>query len=113
MPKDDFFTIAYRILEYLYSCMKKGEPVDIELIRYDSKAINISEVYWRDILIELLDSGYIKGVAVMKAVNQPDRIKVDELAITLKGIEYLQDNSKMKKAAGCVKTVLDYLKDII
>lgn len=113
MPKDDFFAIAYRILDYLYTCMREGRRVDPDPIMYDSKAINISQSYWNDIMIELYNNGYIKGVAVIKALNQPDQIKISDLSITLKGIEYLQDNSKMKKAAGCVKTVLEYLKEFI
>ena len=110
MPKDDFFAIAYKILEYLYSCMKEGKEVDIDAIRYDSEAIKISEAYWHDIMIELYNNGYIKGVSVVKACGQPDRIKINDLGITLKGVEYLQDNSKMKTAAGCIKTVAEILK---
>ena len=32
MAKDDFHVIAYRILDYLYECMKKGESPEVEYL---------------------------------------------------------------------------------
>ena len=36
MPKDDYFAIVYKILEYLYSCMRSGEPIVVENINWVS-----------------------------------------------------------------------------
>lgn len=47
MAKDDFFVIAYRILAYLYSCMKAGEIPDVAKISYEK--LKIPEKYWQDI----------------------------------------------------------------
>lgn len=114
MPKDDYFAIVYKILEYLYSCMRNGEPVDIEKIRWDSKAIDINQSYWEDIIRNMYEEGYIRDVFLINAINLPKpAIKFGNLSITQKGIEYLQDNSKMQKAAGVVKTVAEILKMFI
>lgn len=114
MPKDDYFAIVYKILEYLYSCMRSGETIDIEKISWDSKAIDINKSYWEDVIRSMNEEGYIRGVILINALGQVrPAVRFGDLGITQKGIEYLQDNSKMKKAAGCVKTVAEILKMFI
>ena len=114
MPKDDYFAIIYKILQYLYECMIKGVPVDMMNIRWDSKAMQISEEYWKDIVRNIYEDGYIKGVVLVPILGseKPD-IKFNGLGITTKGVEYLQDNSKMKKAAQFIQPVTEILKMFI
>jgi hypothetical protein len=31
MAKNDYYVLVYRVLMYLYNCLKKGEDVDVRL----------------------------------------------------------------------------------
>lgn len=103
MAKDDYFILAYRILSYLYACFKAGERPDTELFGPD--ALKISKGYWANILESLYNEGYIIGIAFLSAVGSTDTVKLINLKITQKGIEFLQENTMMQKSK-------DFLKEI-
>ncbi|MCI8510814.1 MAG: hypothetical protein HFE83_02310 [Lachnospiraceae bacterium] len=103
MAKDDYFVIVYRILSYLYECFKQGEKPDTDL--FGSDALRINNGYWVNVMESLLAEGYIKGIAVLPYMAGRVGIKILDLKITQKGIEFLQDNSKMAKAKEFLKTV--------
>lgn len=42
MAKDDFHVIAYRILTYLYQCLKSGKNVDPKQIGVDSDYFKVN-----------------------------------------------------------------------
>jgi hypothetical protein len=107
MAKDDYFVIAYRILAYLYACLKAGETPDIDYISADSKAINISLNYWEYVMRHLYNDGYIEGVDLVPITGRKTKaVRVsDEITITPKGIEFLQENSSMSKAKEFLKTL--------
>ena len=102
MARDDFFIIAYRILAYLYACMKSGEKPDMSVVSYEK--LGICECYWNDIIISLIENDYIKGISIIKMCGQTG-IKSTDPKITMQGIEFLQENSAMKKA-------YEFLKDL-
>jgi len=54
----------------------------------------------------LVDNGYVKGVVVIKTLSH-ESVKVNNIQITLKGLEYLAENSLMKKAASLAKGISD------
>ena len=60
MPKDDYFRIVYRLLNTLYEYMKKGLAANTEAL--SAKALGIEEGYRDQILVNLYDDGYIKGI---------------------------------------------------
>ncbi|MBQ7564619.1 MAG: YjcQ family protein [Lachnospiraceae bacterium] len=102
MTKDDFFVIAYKILAYLYACLKAGEDPKLEEIS-DSR-LNIPERYWYSIITMLYREGYIEGMKEINTVWMPETYySFDRPTITVKGIEYLEDNSMMKKARDALK----------
>lgn len=108
MAKDDFFVIAYKILAYLYECMKSGEDADTRLISYES--FGIPKRYWMSIITNLYEKGYIIGVREIHLPGMARSLhEVDRPEITMDGIEYLQNNSSMEKA----KRFLKDLKDMI
>lgn len=97
MAKDDFHVIVYRILQYLYDCLKKGQDPDVDLIAAEKYEIN--ERYFQTIIGELYENGYIKVVApiqMLKTNYTPYKI-TGSISITLQGIEYLTDNSFIAK----------------
>lgn len=106
MAKDDYHVIAYGILAYLYACLKKGEAVSLEFLNSDTFKVNDS--YWEYILIHLYEDGYIEGAAIIPVLGKQLRsIKLrPDLMITPKGIEYLQENSMMRKAKDVAKGII-------
>ena len=103
MAKDDYFVLAYRILKYLYACFKAGEKADLDMFGPD--ALGINNGYWVNMLESLSNEGYITGVEFPSAIGSIRNAKVYDARITQKGIEFLEDNSRMKKAADFLRAV--------
>ncbi len=107
MAKNDFFVIAYRILAYLYECMKQGVFPDLNDVSYER--LGIPERYWIDVIRNLYDDGYITGIIIRDSVGGMTWVAPDNPRITISGIEFLQENTSMSKA----KAFLKELKEII
>ena len=106
MARDDYHVIVYQILAYLYTQLKNGDPVDADMLKNDSPILGINEKYWVYIMENLARSGYIEGLQITSPWGKDTIISLlDECQITPLGIEYLCDNSFLKKAA-------EFLKDV-
>ena len=103
MAKNDYYVIAYRILVYLYECLKCGEKVNTDII--DAESLNIVPSYWAYIFIHLYEDGHIEGVNIISALGGKSVRLMPELQITPKGIEFLQENSSMSKAKSFLKSL--------
>lgn len=101
----DNFRIIYKILKALERALDI-ENFDKNLIT--AEALGISEERWSRIMKMMIDEGYIEGVRNIKydGATVP-LIKMLNPAITLKGLEYLENNSMMKKAADIAKGIID------
>ena len=51
MAKDDMEVIMYKILKYLYECMKKDISPQLEDFSWDSKLFHIPQNYWCKIIV--------------------------------------------------------------
>ena len=60
-----------------------------------------------NLLESLHNEGYITGVEFPSAVGSIRGAKIYDARITQKGIEFLEDNSRMKKAAEFLRAVKD------
>ena len=111
MAKDDYHVIAYRILIYLYECLKKGIRPDLEYLQYNTKAFPVGESYWYYILSNLYQEGYLTGVILIPILGSAEKgVKLTgDIMITPAGIEYIQENGLMQKA----KNFLKELKEIV
>lgn len=110
MARDDYFVIAAKILDYLYRCLKQGVTPNPELLSPD--ALGINESYWSYIFSNLMKSGYVTGVIAKQLLGSDEvqvKIQYDRLQITPVGIEYLTENSTMKKALGVLLTIKDLI----
>lgn len=98
MAKNDFHVIAYRILQYLYECMKAGQGPEVDKITANNYEIN--DRYFNTIIKELYENGYIDNVHEINVVGcLYTQYKIPpSISITLKGIEYLTDNTFIEKA---------------
>lgn len=104
MSGDDMHVIMYKVLAYLYDCMKKGiEPQGSRIRPGGDVAGPIPESYWCEIMAQMADRGLVRGVSVMWSDNAPT-VVLARPTVTLEGVEFLQDNSMMRKA-------LDFLKE--
>lgn len=102
MAKDDYFVIAYRILDYLYKCFKDGVSSDIDFISPD--ALKINQGYFVNVMESLSDKEYIKGVCFPRSIGAPVGVKFSDLKITQDGMEFLQENSSIQKAKKALQT---------
>lgn len=100
----DNFKIIYKILSTLEKSM------DLEQCNLDSispEKLRISEERWNKYMEMLLDAGYIKGIHIEKYVVGGFDIDVEDIRITLKGLEYLSENSIMQKMYKAAKGITD------
>lgn len=90
------FKIIYKILKYLEKAMDFAET-ETEPITF--AALHISEERWVNIMTMLLENGYISGVQQIKRYTRSNVVinTFENIKITLKGLEYLSENSMMKK----------------
>ena len=106
MPNN--FKIIYKILSILEKSMSYDE-FDPDRISYQK--LDISKALWIRIMVMLKENGYIKGVVVTETLDSqlPD-VELGNVEITLKGLEYLEENSLMQKAKNLAKGVVDIVK---
>ncbi len=100
------FTVIYQILKIFQAAMDL-EEFDPDVI--SPNRLKVSENRLSKLLIMLAKNGYIEGITVNRSVLTPvPSVYIESSAsITLKGLEYLEDNSMMKKAAKLVKGIKD------
>ena len=102
----DNFKIIYKILSVLEKSMDL-ENVDIE--RISSGNLSISRQRWNKYMEMLLDAGYIKGVSIKKYTDGEMRVDIENIRITLKGLEYLSENSIMQRMYNVTKGITDLI----
>ena len=96
----DDFRIIYKILRILQNSMDLEE---FDRNSISAEALGLYTPKWSIIMIMLLDAGYITGAETwynMRCGCQSVMLRGTEL--TLKGLEYLEENSLMKKAANMI-----------
>ncbi len=105
---DNFKTI-YKILKHLESMMD-CEYTDISAISHER--LGITRERWEQILILLQKDGYIDGIVISKTLSddKPHIAKPIKPNITLKGLEYLAENSTLKKAGNLLRGVAETIK---
>ena len=100
----DNFKVIYKILKVLESAMDCDE-VDRSLL----KAENFKKTENRfENIIRMLAK---EGVIIVDMIGIQG-IKFDDVRITLKGLEYLSENSLMKKAANLAKSIKETIPGI-
>lgn len=94
----DNFEIIYKILHELKENMG-NEKFNIYTI--SCKELKISFPKWEYLLIALQDEGYIRGLDISDIPENKTRYITDAsgIGITIKGLEYLEENILMLKAA--------------
>lgn len=99
----DNFKAVYQILSALEKSMDY-EVLDLEAI--DHNALGVSRERWCRYIEMMSDVGYIKGVSIKKDISGKTRVECSDMRITLKGLEYLQENSVMRKMYNATKGLI-------
>lgn len=101
---DDNFKIIYKILSILKSSL---DNLKCDVDRLSPQSLNIS-IEKRDNIIELLlDKNLIKGVIIKKYQDGDSILVLNDIKITLDGLQYLEENSIMKKMYKLAKGIKD------
>ena len=102
----DTLQIAYKIL-YSLEHKKKADFMG-QII--SPTALDVPEDKWLDVLQTLLDEGYVSGAKVGKDILGNQYADVKNIRITVKGAEYLSENSTMRKIAKVATDVITIIK---
>lgn len=102
----DNFKIIYKILSQLEKDMDRPSA-NVDAINYE--ILCISENRWLNIIEMLYRDGYIIGVMINKDIDGNKNYNCDDMAITIKGLEFLKNNSLMRKAYKAVKGITDII----
>lgn len=98
----DNFKAVYRILSALEKAMDLPE---FDLSQIGAAALGVSEQRWARYIEMMADVGYIKGVNVFRSITGDLVVENDNIRITLKGLEYLQENALMQKLYRAAKGI--------
>lgn len=106
---DENFKIIYKILKYLKAAMDYDEA-DIEAI--SPQTLGISENRWTHLIEMLVNDGYIQGIDIKYGAQGDAMLSISNIRITIRGLEYLEENSLMKRAANMAKGIKDIIPKI-
>lgn len=92
----------YRILATL---LKYAGREDFENQMISAEKLKITYAEWEQLMILLQKKGYVEGVIYTQTLSDrfPRIIDIDKVSITLDGIEYVEENSTMKKIGKALK----------
>ncbi|MGF0095014.1 YjcQ family protein [Peptoniphilus sp. SGI.035] len=115
MAKDDYFVIVCYVLKYLYECLKAGVIPKENILNLDVYPVEIKDSYKLNIYKNLLKDGYIDGVEIVdiprlgSSENLVYIRNLNKAVISPKGIEYLDENSMIKKAIKTLEIISNVL----
>lgn len=99
MAKDDYDYIVFKILTYLYSCLKR--QISFNKTVFESVVITkkVQDGYLTDILRMMEEENLIEGLSFVKAWGNEYIISndIENIRITGAGIRYVLNNDKMKQ----------------
>lgn len=98
MAKDDMEVVMYKILRYLYECMKRDVTPDLQKYGWHSDLLDIPQQYWCKIIKILVEKRLIKGFAILSTKDGIHIQTKPPIEITYEGREFLRENSGMQKA---------------
>lgn len=100
----DNFKAVYKILSTLEKAMDLPE---FDLSQINAEKLGVSNERWARYLEMMVDVGYIKGISIYRDITDGLCIEDEGIRITLKGLEYLQENTVMKKLYKSAKGIMD------
>ena len=105
----DNFKAVFKILSTLEKAMDLPE---FDMSAIDYKSLGVTKERWSRYVEMMSDAGYIKGARVGTNTIGENIVKCNNIRITLKGLEYLEQNSLMKRAAEMAKGIKEIVPGI-
>jgi len=102
---DNFKTI-YKILKFLENCMGYSKFDDAA---FTPERFNVTDERGLALLEMIVSAGYVDGVCIHRSSDSGIVLNLNYPRITLKGLEYLQENPLMQKAEKLVKGISDII----
>lgn len=100
----DNFKAVYRIFSELEKALDY-ERCDIS--RFDHEQLGVSYMRWVRYIEMMQNAGYIDGAQISVNIHGDYLFDGEDMQITLKGLEYLQENSIMRKTYKIIKGIKD------
>lgn len=94
MAYDDYDVVVYKVLAYLYECIRAGVAPNVDKA---AEVARVNDVYWQTVLGGIVRDGYATARAVH--VWEGHATIYRDLRITQAGAAYVRDNSRMREAA--------------
>ena len=105
------FRNMYRILRILQKSMDLEE---FDRATISAEALGLSEPMWRRLMTQLVRKGFIEGVRVIR-YDQSDIPLIKYTGcpeITMEGLQFLEENSMMRKLAQGAKGIIEIIGDL-
>jgi hypothetical protein len=102
----DNFQVIYKILRTLEAAMDLAE---FEMVQIGYENMGVSKERWTRYMEMLIDSGYIKGIQVHSFIGGGVNVTGTNPRITLKGLEYLNENSTMQRLYKAAKGIIELI----
>lgn len=101
--------LIYKILKALCDSMSADEFSEKRL---DPERLGTDKNTRDAVLVQLLHAGYIEGPQEIQSISdtKPTLTDLQYTKITLTGLEYLEENSWMQKAARLAKGIVETIK---
>ena len=100
----DNFKAVYRILSVLEKALDYPK---FDISQINAERLGVSEQRWARYLEMMSDVGFIKGVTFQESIDDELIVFPEKIRITLKGLEYLQENSIMQRLYKAAKGIKD------
>lgn len=100
----DNFKAVYKILTALEKAMDLPE---FDIMQVGPDVLGVTSERWSRYLEMMADVGYIKGVTIKRDILGELCVDARNVRITLKGLEYLQENSVMRKIYNTAKGITE------
>lgn len=102
----DNFKAVYKILTALEKAMDLPE---FDIMEVGPERLGVSSERWSRYIEMMADVGYIKDVSIYRNVLGELQVEAKNVRITLKGLEYLQENSVMRKIYNAAKGITEII----
>ena len=98
------FKLIYQILTLLDKYLDHEEP---DWSKLSAEHFKVTEKRFTHIMLMLYEAGYIDGIEPIPLGGSEYDFKMINPSITLRGMEYLEENTTMKKAYRLLKGIKD------
>ena len=102
----DSFKTVYRILNFLKESEKYDE-FDDEC--FNAEYFGLTDRQFSSTLERMIDDGHVKGLSIKRGADGYVVISLMSPSITTAGLEYLSENSFMRKAAKAAKGIVEII----